>query len=529
MPDQLQLRGGTTTEHNSFTGAAREVTVDTTKKTLVVHDGSQAGGTPLMKEAGANGAASVILGSGGVNAFTIDSNQDITFTGASANVVFDKSDNAFEFADDAQAKFGTDGDLAVYYNNTSDRSIIASNGARLDLRSDAVHITSFDVGETMATFTDNGAVELYYDNVKRLETLSTGVDITGDLVIDGDAGGTLTLCGSSAHTSKLVIASNAGNTNGNLLVEGGDGGDFFTINSAGNVVFEDNKKAIFGGGGDLEIYHKAADNGNYIESQNSRNLFLEQDQIFILNQAGNEYMIHAIADGATSLYYNNGKKFETRASAVAAFGDVICDSDSHKFKACLSGDMTMYHNGTHSYLQNNTGNLYITNQNSRSFFTNTNEDACQMYGNGAVELYYDNSKKAETNADGFRVNGALQSSSGTGNYYLRTAHTTIQEGGNSVTITLSGLTFSWGVLRIGGYASAGQASVSLHILFGGYMTQTANYSATVLDNHAQGSSISLSKNASNYVITITNNAANYDLFCNMMIESANSAFAMAIT
>ena len=61
------------------------------------------------------------------------------------------------------------------------------------------------------------------------------------------------------------------------------------------------------------------------------------------------------------------------------------------------------------------------------------------------------------------------------------------------------------------------------------MTQTANYSATVLDNHAQGSSISLSKNASNYVITITNNAANYDLFCNMMIESANSAFAMAIT
>ena len=54
MPDQLQLRGGTTTEHNSFTGAAREVTVDTTKKTLVVHDGSTQGGTPLMKESGTN-------------------------------------------------------------------------------------------------------------------------------------------------------------------------------------------------------------------------------------------------------------------------------------------------------------------------------------------------------------------------------------------------------------------------------------------------------------------------------------------
>lgn len=50
MADQLQLRGGTTTEHSTFTGALREVTVDTTKKTLVVHDATNAGGTPLAKE-----------------------------------------------------------------------------------------------------------------------------------------------------------------------------------------------------------------------------------------------------------------------------------------------------------------------------------------------------------------------------------------------------------------------------------------------------------------------------------------------
>ena len=77
MPDQLQLRGGTTTEHNSFTGALREVTVDTTKKTLVVHDGSQAGGTPLMKESGANAASSVGIGTGGTNAINIDSSQRV--------------------------------------------------------------------------------------------------------------------------------------------------------------------------------------------------------------------------------------------------------------------------------------------------------------------------------------------------------------------------------------------------------------------------------------------------------------------
>ena len=51
MSTQLRMRGGTTTQHNTFTGAEREVTVDTTKDTLIVHDGSTAGGVPLAKEA----------------------------------------------------------------------------------------------------------------------------------------------------------------------------------------------------------------------------------------------------------------------------------------------------------------------------------------------------------------------------------------------------------------------------------------------------------------------------------------------
>jgi hypothetical protein len=51
MSKRLQLRGGTTTEHASFTGAVREVTVDTTKDTLVVHDGSTVGGTALSTAA----------------------------------------------------------------------------------------------------------------------------------------------------------------------------------------------------------------------------------------------------------------------------------------------------------------------------------------------------------------------------------------------------------------------------------------------------------------------------------------------
>lgn len=50
MAKRLQLRRGTTSQHSAFTGAAGEVTVDTDKKVVVVHDGSTAGGIPMAKD-----------------------------------------------------------------------------------------------------------------------------------------------------------------------------------------------------------------------------------------------------------------------------------------------------------------------------------------------------------------------------------------------------------------------------------------------------------------------------------------------
>jgi hypothetical protein len=49
MATQVRLRRGTTTDHQSFTGQEGEITVDTDKDTLVVHDGTTAGGIPLLK------------------------------------------------------------------------------------------------------------------------------------------------------------------------------------------------------------------------------------------------------------------------------------------------------------------------------------------------------------------------------------------------------------------------------------------------------------------------------------------------
>jgi len=49
MTTQVQFRKGTTSEHALFTGALAELTVDTDKKTAVVHDGSDIGGFELQR------------------------------------------------------------------------------------------------------------------------------------------------------------------------------------------------------------------------------------------------------------------------------------------------------------------------------------------------------------------------------------------------------------------------------------------------------------------------------------------------
>jgi len=89
MAKRVQRRRGTTAEHSSFTGAVGEISVDTTKDTIAVHDGSQAGGFPLAREDmnnvtnrigvtqlnlsdGSNGQVITTNGSGTISFTTVD-------------------------------------------------------------------------------------------------------------------------------------------------------------------------------------------------------------------------------------------------------------------------------------------------------------------------------------------------------------------------------------------------------------------------------------------------------------------------
>jgi len=83
MPFAFQRRRGTTAEHASFTGLLAELTVDTDKKTVVVHDGSTAGGIPLARAAGGTLADTTIRG--------IEEDINVVASAATGTINFDVS------------------------------------------------------------------------------------------------------------------------------------------------------------------------------------------------------------------------------------------------------------------------------------------------------------------------------------------------------------------------------------------------------------------------------------------------------
>ena len=104
---------------------------------------------------------------------------DLTLTGANYNVVWDASDDALEFADNAKVTFGTDGDMEIYHNNGD--GVIDTNTGRLVYQAQGHLFRDQGGSETHAVFNDNGAVDLYYDNSKKLETTADGATVTGYL------------------------------------------------------------------------------------------------------------------------------------------------------------------------------------------------------------------------------------------------------------------------------------------------------------------------------------------------------------
>lgn len=90
--------------------------------------------------------------------------------------------------DNVKANFGDDDDLQVWHDATD--TYIKNTTGEFYIQGDNITIGADDPSKpTFMTMDENGAVELYFNNLKKLETTTDGISITGTLTVNGDVVG----------------------------------------------------------------------------------------------------------------------------------------------------------------------------------------------------------------------------------------------------------------------------------------------------------------------------------------------------
>ena len=94
-------------------------------------------------------------------------------------------------------------------------------------------------------------------------------------------------------------------------------------------------------------------------------------------------------------------------ASLATFTGNVAISDSKYINIGAGSDLQLYHNGTNSFIENNTGELYVQGDNITVQSDTGTETFLTMDVNDGVDIYYNNDKKFETTSAGATVTGAL--------------------------------------------------------------------------------------------------------------------------
>ena len=250
MAKLLKLRRGTTSQHGSFTGAEGEVTIDTTKDTAVVHDGSTAGGRALAREDLTNVSSSTIAGRlsndsiapSKIGSGTLPS--DVTI--ASINIVDGSIVNSDinAGAGITSGKLAATGVSAGSYGSSSAIPIVTVNaqGQVTAASTTAIDSTTIANGTSNVAVANNGNITATRSGTARLVVDDAGVDVTGNITSTGNivSSGNIEISGTLP-----VLSFTDTNNNPDYQVQNNDGtfiirdtvnnADRFRVNTDGHV------------------------------------------------------------------------------------------------------------------------------------------------------------------------------------------------------------------------------------------------------------------------------------------------------
>ncbi len=235
-----------------------KVGVGTTVPGYTLHVGGSRGGigaTDLtvtgIATVGTSGSTAAALSVVGVSTFQ----GDIILLGSAgvSTISFDASLDKLNFADNARATFGTGNDLQIYHDGSNSYIQEAGTGS----------LIIYGTGETLAAFTDDGSVQLYNNDSKKLETTGLGITVYGDAIVSGVVtAASLNVTGVSTFTSvgSNLIPNADGTRNigaatsewGDLFIDGTANIDALVADTAIVSDLTENRVVIAGASGELE-------------------------------------------------------------------------------------------------------------------------------------------------------------------------------------------------------------------------------------------------------------------------------------
>jgi len=222
-----------------------------------------------------------------------------------------------------------------------------------------------------------------------------------------------------------------------------------TINgTTGIETNTDTGKVKVGGNDDLQIYHDGSDscienitNDLVLKTTGSGDdiNIVSNDDVWI-GVNGTEDGIKVIGDGAVELYYDNSKKLETYTSGITVQGHIKANQDDSQLILGAGNDLKIYHTSGYNQIESHNGPIQIRS---------ATDSMIKAIPDGAVELYYDNSKKFETDTDGVSVTGVLHAhvNVGDSDYTSHTWHTLQSNTNNNTALIVehSGDTNPYGI------------------------------------------------------------------------------------
>ena len=276
---------------------------------------------------------------------------------------------------------------------------------------------------------------------------------TGALIVDGGLGvaknvyigaglsvaGTLTYEDvTNVDSVGLITAKSGVNVSGGQVTIGtgitmGIAG-VATFSGTSDVHLLDNVKLNVGDSNDFQVSH---DGSNTLLNNTSGHLQILSDQTISFRDSGlNEVFAVFNDNGSVDLYHDNNKKFETTndgtvttgistATGVDVTSNLIVGSgitmgsagvatfsgtadihlhDGVRLLLGTGSDLRITHDGSHGYIQENTGNLRI-DADTLQLRSSAGENYLYGAADGAVTLYHDSSAKLATSATGITVTG----------------------------------------------------------------------------------------------------------------------------